>query len=315
MNVLYYVILLLPLSVFFHYDAISQSNKNYFNYTFAPSLNTNRTYFCDNGNNFCDIKNNNQLRLEEFSLAAWFKNSQKNFSEPGHIINKGGFDSDAKGKNMNYGIWMNIDGTISSGFESEIGENFGIVSPKKYNDGKWHYVIVTYNSTVLRMDIDGQNIKNEVINKKPSISGNQPVRIGANSLILNKFFNGEIDEVRIWNRALTFNEIKEIYYNQNFNATGQIEYINFDNNTDTNNNNILNNITNNIIQIHNKPITKIPIFVIISSTNVTESSNGIPTKKSSLSNYTLFLENATNWVKNSTKWVKNTKASVTKISN
>ena len=109
---------------------------------------------------------------------------------------------------MNYGVWMNIDGTITGGFESQSGENL-ILSQKKYNDGKWHYVIVSCSSTVLRMYIDGQQVGIIQINEKPDITGNQPLRIGANSLDLDKFFKGEIDEVRIWNIGKTTNEITE----------------------------------------------------------------------------------------------------------
>ena len=29
---------------------------------------------------------------------------------------------------MNYGVWMNTDGTITAGFESQLGKNFEIIS-------------------------------------------------------------------------------------------------------------------------------------------------------------------------------------------
>lgn len=98
---------------------------------------------------------------------------------------------------------------------------------KKYNDGKWHYVIVSYSSTVLRMYRDDQQVGIIQINEKPDITGSQPLLIGANSLDLDKFFKGEIDEVRIWNRGLTVNEVNEIYDNKDINFTGHVEYLNF----------------------------------------------------------------------------------------
>ena len=63
-------------------------------------------------------------------MATWFRTNQSNFNEPAHIVNKGGFNNDKFGKNMNYGVWMNIDGTITGGFESQSGENFEILSQK-----------------------------------------------------------------------------------------------------------------------------------------------------------------------------------------
>ena len=36
----------------------------------------------------------------------------------------------------------------------------------------------------------------------PDTSGNQPLRIGANSLSVGDIFVGDIDEVGVWNRAI-----------------------------------------------------------------------------------------------------------------
>ena len=58
----------------------------------------------------------------------------------------------------------------------------------------------------------------------PDNTGTQPVRIGANSLALNGFFTGNVDEVRIWNRALSSTEIGNAYNNGAFSTSGQVLY-------------------------------------------------------------------------------------------
>ena len=59
----------------------------------------------------------------------------------------------------------------------------------------------------------------------PDKTGIQPVRIGANSLSLNGFFIGFVDEVRIWNRALSSTEIANAYNNGVlFRTCGQVLY-------------------------------------------------------------------------------------------
>ncbi len=230
-------ILLTFINVF--YDCTFASENKNLKYIFEPFLKLN-------GTDFYDIENNDQLQLEEFTLATWFRTNQSCSCEPSHIVNKGGFNNERPGKNMNYGVWMNTDGTITAGFESQRGKNFEILSQKKYNDGKWHYMIVLYNSTVLRVDIDGNTIGNLKISKTPDTKGNQPLRVGANSLDLDKYFNGEVDEVRIWNRGLAINELSEIYNNRNFTTNGQVEYLNFGKNT----------INNDKELIYNNSITK-----------------------------------------------------------
>ena len=213
------LLLLLPFINIFHDNAFSSETKT-LKYIFEPFLKLN-------GTDFFDIENNNQLQLEEFTLATWFRTNQSSFDEPSHIVNKGGFNNERPDKNMNYGVWMNTDGTITAGFESQQGKNFEILSQKKYNDGKWHYVVVLYNSTVLRVDIDGHTIGNLEVSETPDTKGKQPLRVGANSLDLDKYFKGEVDELRIWNRGLTINELNEIYINRSFTTNGQVEYLNF----------------------------------------------------------------------------------------
>ena len=201
------------------------TNNKILDYKFQPFL-------LLNGKDFEDISHNNTLLLENFAISAWFKTNQTNLVEPAHIVNKGGFDSDEKGENMNYGIWLSTDGTISGGFETESGEDFEVKSLSKYNDDKWHYVLLSYDGSLLRLYVDGKkqiptNNKN-TYSAIPDTTGDQPLRIGANSLDESKFFTGYIDEVRVWNRGLTDEEIAQIFMNNVFDSKGLVVYLNFD---------------------------------------------------------------------------------------
>ena len=96
MNILYYSILLIMLLLssfisFFHYITFFYSENENITYTFEPFLQIN-------GTDFYDLENKNQLQLEEFSLATWFRTNQSNFNEPALIVNKGGFNNDKFGK-------------------------------------------------------------------------------------------------------------------------------------------------------------------------------------------------------------------------
>jgi len=46
-------------------------------------------------------------------------------------------------------------------------------------------------------------------------------------LRLDGFFEGEIDEVRVWNRALSTEEIEDQYSNGIFDTNGQLVYLPF----------------------------------------------------------------------------------------
>jgi predicted phosphodiesterase len=192
-------------------------------YRFEPFLSVN-------GTDYKDTSHKDSLSLENFAIAVWINTNQTNLTEPAHIINKGGFNNEDKGKNMNYGIWLSKNGNIQGGFENEDGEVFEVTSSLRYNDGKWHYVLLSYDGILLRLYVDGKQVSAKFIDGViPDKNGDQPLRIGANSLDEDKFFNGKVDEVRLWNRGLSNSEIAEIYSKGTFNTIGQVHYQDFKN--------------------------------------------------------------------------------------
>ena len=183
------------------------------------------------GSNYKDVVSSSSLQLSKFTVAIWFKTTMDVPSSDGlvYIVNKGGSGSEAAGSNMNYGIMMRSDEKIQAGFESSIGEDSFVVSPSSYNDGRWHYAVATFNgaNTSINLYIDGQLVVSKTTGKSPDSSGAQPVRIGANSLQLQKYFVGSVDELRVWNRALTSTEVSNAYSQGTFGTTGQVLYLDF----------------------------------------------------------------------------------------
>lgn len=179
------------------------------------------------GSTYQDIPNNESLSLSNFSISTWFK-TNTNYTEPGHIVNKGGMGTDEEGMNLNYGIWINENNAIAGGFEAESGDDFIVNSSKNYNDGNWHHSLLTFNGSSLLLYIDGKLVANQSsITEEPDNTGDQPLRIGANSLDENKFFKGDVDEIRVWDRALNESEAKNTYSGNKFNTTGQELYLSY----------------------------------------------------------------------------------------
>ena len=83
---------------------------------------------------------------------------------------------------MNYGIWLSKNGNIQGGFENEDGEVFEVTSHLRYNDGKWHYVLLSYDGILLNLYVDGKQVSVKYTDGViPDKNGDQPLRIGANS--------------------------------------------------------------------------------------------------------------------------------------
>jgi hypothetical protein len=189
------------------------------------------------GSDCIDTANNSSLQLTMFSIASWF-NTQMNVSNGSNafIVTKGGVGSDSEGKNMNYGIWMIDSENIQTGFENSSGANYFVMSPSNYSDGNWHYVVGTYDGSVVALYVDGVQVASNLTTTPPSTipdnTGTQPVRIGANSLELvdgkgDGYFTGRIGEIRLWNRTLSAEEVSAAYNNGLFNTTGQVLYLPF----------------------------------------------------------------------------------------
>jgi hypothetical protein len=181
-------------------------------YNFAPS-------FAATGSTFNDTPDSASLRLNQFTVAAWFKTST-NFGSDAYILNKGGVGSDSSGQNLNYGIWMTSSEQIKAGFETSSGADQFVTSVNTYNDGQWHYAVVTNNGANLILYIDGVQVATKSTSgASPETIGTKPVRVGANSRVTppTNFFTGEIDEVRLWNSALSASQISTAF-GGNFNS-------------------------------------------------------------------------------------------------
>ena len=207
-------------------DVFGTSSAPSGDYHYSPSLTLS-------GSNYQDVASTSALQLGQFSVAAWFKTST-NFGSDSMIVNKGGIGSDSSGQNMNYGIWMNSGEQIKAGFETSSGTDQFVTSPGTYNNGQWHYVVVTNDGSTVRLYIDGTQVATKSTSSaSPETSGTKPVRVGANSRVTppGNFFTGEVDEVRVWNDDLTTQQVADALAGTSFNTGEQVLYLPFGSNS------------------------------------------------------------------------------------
>jgi hypothetical protein len=92
-------------------------------------------------------------------------------------------------------------------------------------DGNWHYLMGTYDGANLKLYVDGVLESNVAVAATP-LTGNNPLYIG--SLNGSFKFNGSLDELNIWNRALSATEITSLIGQRLVgNETGLVAYYNF----------------------------------------------------------------------------------------
>ena len=83
----------------------------------------------------------------------------------------------------------------------------GVTSPDFLNDNEWHHLagVRDQDAKKVRFYVDGALI-DEVDDATENINSGQSVWIGEH---LNRYFRGYIDEVKIWSRALSANELDQ----------------------------------------------------------------------------------------------------------
>ncbi|MBI4894662.1 MAG: hypothetical protein HY833_02925 [Candidatus Aenigmarchaeota archaeon] len=160
-------------------------------------------YF-DGSNDYINAGNGTSLNINnKISLEAWIKSPGAPSIDAG-IIDKGGYNTN--------GYALTHAGTAGSDDHMIYFALQGNAAPKTrtvFNDNIWHHVVGTYDGSVSRIYVDGimesQYALSVTLNPNPT-----NLIMGARGGVAN-FFNGYLDEVRIYPRALTDTEIREHY--------------------------------------------------------------------------------------------------------
>jgi hypothetical protein len=98
------------------------------------------------------------------------------------------------------------EGPASSYFMSPEGliDVSGGVTPPV---GEWTYLAATYDGAALRLYVNG-DLAGQTETNVPIIQTDKPLRIGGNQIWSEEFFQGRIDEVRVYARALSEAELE-----------------------------------------------------------------------------------------------------------
>jgi len=99
-----------------------------------------------------------------------------------------------------------------------------------FNNGSWYHVAVTYDGTTRTIYINGNIINSDIPTSPRNTVSSNNLTIGLTAPIpgYNEYFNGTIDELRIWNVSLTQSEIQASRFIElTGNEVGLVSYYNF----------------------------------------------------------------------------------------
>ncbi|EAS42437.1 DUF6701 domain-containing protein [Photobacterium profundum] len=164
-------------------------------------------------NQFAEIAHNNKLSFDDnFTISAWVKPTQYPDSDLKTIISKDG----------NYEFHINSEGFIYWWWEQQGNSSqHSLLSTKAIPLNEWTHISIRYkkatgsDKTSQWIFINGElDATSEVKHKVQT--NNLPFQVGQDQGIASRFFNGSIDEVRVFNTALTDRQISELAEERHF---------------------------------------------------------------------------------------------------
>ncbi len=173
-----------------------------------------------------------QTSVSGYSVAAWFKT---NTAGNGVILQDRGSGA---GRSLTLGIGNNPGGCAAGRISYGLDSNaiyIGKCTTSTYNDNSWRHVVGVWAGTSgtavaaaqFTIYVDGSSVaqSNISVGTAPNapISGLGNTRIGRHDA-WGVNYAGSLDEVIVWNRALTANEVQQIYRRGGNNLKFQIKF-------------------------------------------------------------------------------------------
>lgn len=142
-----------------------------------------------------------ELEPSTISVSVWVKFSR---TEDLRLIIDSSHGDDTKGW-----VLQQYPGFIIFGYGSSSGSFYGAQTSSNPGDNNWHQLVGTFDGVSEKIYLDGVLSGVDTYIGTPVPSG-RPINIGY-WYYGGRYFNGLIDEIRIYNRALSAEEIKRQY--------------------------------------------------------------------------------------------------------
>ena len=178
--------------------------------------NANKAFTFDGANDYIDIGdpivNSLDFQGGAFTISAWFNATAVNGNDIPLLLK-------STGSNVNsgdYGVVIsnNTNNKVQFGMSFGNGNGAAVSSVNSINTGIWQHLVIVFNSTSdIKLYLDNSlGLSCFSCTNNPSILNNPstPLRFGWYQTY-NNFFNGKLDDIGIWNRALTQQEITDLY--------------------------------------------------------------------------------------------------------
>jgi len=161
-------------------------------------------FILDGSNDYIDSDVTSFDLTGDLSAEVWF-NISVTANDWVRVIGKG------DGSNRSFGFWYNNPGSVflyqRYGASGNVGSVYGI----SIQTNTWYHVIVTSSGSTHKLYLNGVDVQTQT-GAGPFFSSSSTLKVGFGEI--HTYHNGRIGLYRVYNRALTAQEVS-----QNYNAT------------------------------------------------------------------------------------------------
>ncbi|MBV1887967.1 MAG: choice-of-anchor D domain-containing protein, partial [Urechidicola sp.] len=176
-------------------------NTKYITFGYAPQVIVERSVYFDGAVDYVDMEDALNINPSEFTISAWIKRDAadtglKSIVSKRDAVYTQGYDFRVLPDNRLQMVWKNPSTQYITTFRT-------------IPDDEWHHVATTYNGTTLRLYIDGVEASSGA--RSAPVDNDESFYIAAAGKGTPvQHFRGNIDEVRVWDKMLTPDQLRFI---------------------------------------------------------------------------------------------------------
>jgi len=199
------------------YDETGSNNNGtmYDNPTRATS--TCETGYCldFNGNSYVKmLSSGNFLFSGDFTISFW-ENASGSARQHAFSLGNSAFSN-------NLDFDFNDTAGVSAYWNGSGSNNIQAGATGDYTDAKWHHILLTRNSSTLDLFIDGVSVGTSTYAGDIGTAGDT-LTIGKLNSSSSYYWSGSIDEVRVYGRSLSSDEVYQLYNSRPFSRYFSVE--------------------------------------------------------------------------------------------
>ena len=169
--------------------------------------------------NYVNIPNHSSLQgMSQLSIELWAKSDVNETNNA--MLSK------SSGSNYVYDYAIAVGHWIANPYVCFVINNQAVTikSDALFPTSQWWHIVVTYNGAEVAMYINGVKQQNTAAYSSPISSTGYPIKLGYIAVPTVYEWGGMIDEVRIYNRAPSVDEINAHYYRRKYSIVNPDPY-------------------------------------------------------------------------------------------